>query len=170
MTTLRANLKEARQEHQKLDAQIRDFRSTETSNKVRCHMKRFTLTTTHPLSLSLALIPSHNSWSSHRLRRSATVMNSTQRLTSSPNIVARNMFSSPNSRLLTILSLRLLNLLTCLSRLYNPHIPPNPISSLKLCPKFRILPVNLPNKRSSSRMKQAALNVWLALWKSVRSR
>lgn len=35
VTTLRANLKEARQEHQKLETQIRDLRSTETSNKVR---------------------------------------------------------------------------------------------------------------------------------------
>lgn len=35
VTTLRANLKEARQEHQKLEAQLRDLRSSENSNKVR---------------------------------------------------------------------------------------------------------------------------------------
>lgn len=34
VTTLRANLKDARQEHQKLETQIRDLRSAETSNKV----------------------------------------------------------------------------------------------------------------------------------------
>ena len=31
---LRANLKEARQEHQTLEAQVRELRSTETSTKV----------------------------------------------------------------------------------------------------------------------------------------
>lgn len=34
VSTLRANLKEARQEHSKLETQIRDLRSAETSNKV----------------------------------------------------------------------------------------------------------------------------------------
>lgn len=34
VSTLRANLKEARQEHTKLETQIRDLRSAETSNKV----------------------------------------------------------------------------------------------------------------------------------------
>lgn len=36
--TLRANLKEARQEHQALEVQVRELRSTETSSKVHCYV------------------------------------------------------------------------------------------------------------------------------------
>lgn len=46
--TLRSNLKQARQEHQTLEAQVRELRSTENATKVRkkfIFSKEYTLTT-----------------------------------------------------------------------------------------------------------------------------
>lgn len=91
--TLRANLKEARQEHQALEVQVRELRSTETSSKVYYYalsQNAMLMSTTSSNSNHL-----RNNFNSPKPKLTGRTLNSHLRLKNSRSTAVRSILNWP---------------------------------------------------------------------------